>query len=71
MSTSTQAIIDEANKLSVSEKIELIDALLASVDEPDAEMGVLWANKAEHRLTAYQTGEIKSVDLNQVLAKYC
>ena len=70
MNASTQAIIEQANKLSVNEKIELIDALLASVDKPDGEIDALWAKEAEDRLAAYQRGDIKAVDLNQVLAKY-
>ena len=70
MSASTQSIIEQANKLSLNEKIELIDALLASVDKPDSEIDALWAKEAEDRLVAYRKGDIKAVDLNQVLAKY-
>jgi hypothetical protein len=37
---------------------------------PDVEIDKLWAKEAEERLVAYQRGEIKSLDLNQVLSKY-
>lgn len=70
MNSSTQALIKQASQLSASEKIELIDALLASVDKPDAEIDALWAIEAEDRLAAYSAGAIKALDLNQVLAKY-
>jgi len=70
MSTSTQAIIEQANKLSINEKIQLIDALLATVDKPDTEVDALLAKEAEDRLEAYKNGDIKALDLNQVLAKY-
>jgi putative addiction module component (TIGR02574 family) len=70
MNTTTQAIVEQAAKLSANEKIELIDALLATVDKPDAEIDALWAVEAESRLSAYQKGEIQALDLNQVLAKY-
>ena len=70
MNSSTQAIIKQANQLSASEKIELIDALLASVDKPDTEIDALWTKEAEDRLAAYSAGTIKALDLNQVLAKY-
>lgn len=70
MNTATQAIVEQAAKLSANEKIELIDALLATVDKPDAEIDAMWALEAEHRLSAYQKGEIQALDLNQVLAKY-
>lgn len=56
--------------LSVIEKIELIDALLATVDKPDAQVDALWATEVEDRLAAYHKGEVQSVTLNQVLAKY-
>ena len=70
MSTTSQAIIEQAKQLSALEKIEVVDALLASVDKPDAEVDKQWANEAEDRLAAYRRGEVKALDLNQVLAKY-
>ena len=70
MNTTSQAIIEQAKQLSALEKIEVVDALLASVDKPDAEVDKQWANEAEDRLAAYRRGEVKALDLNQVLAKY-
>ena len=70
MNSTSQAIIEQAKQLSALEKIEVVDALLASVDKPDAEVDKQWANEAEDRLAAYRRGEIKALDLNQVLAKY-
>lgn len=70
MNTTTQTIIEQANTLSAIEKIELIDALLATVDKPDDAIDALWVNEAESRLAAFHSGEIPSLDLNQVLAKY-
>ena len=70
MNTTSQAIIEQAKQLSALEKIEVVDALLASVDKPDAEVDKQWANEAEDRLAAYRRGEVKALDLNLVLAKY-
>ena len=70
MNSTSQAIIEQAKQLSALEKIEVVDALLASVDKPDAEVDKQWANEAEDRLAAYRRGEVKALDLNQVLAKY-
>ena len=70
MNVTSEDIIKQTSQLSANEKIELIDALLATVDKPDAEIDALWAKEAESRLVAYQNGEIKALDLNQVLAKY-
>ena len=70
MNVTSKNIIKQTSQLSANEKIELIDALLATVDKPDAEIDALWAKEAESRLAAYQNGEIQALDLNQVLAKY-
>jgi putative addiction module component (TIGR02574 family) len=70
MNLTSENIIKQTSQLSANEKIELIDALLATVDKPDAEIDALWAKEAESRLAAYQNGEIQALDLNQVLAKY-
>lgn len=70
MNVTSEAIMEQANKLSAKERIELIDALLATVDTPDAALDNLWAQEAESRLAAYQASEAKSLDLHQVLAKY-
>lgn len=70
MNSSKQDIIEQAKQLNALEKIELVDVLLASVDKPDAEIDKQWAAEAEDRLAAYRRGEIKALDLNQVLAKY-
>ncbi len=36
----------------------------------DVEIDKLWAKEAEARLSAYQRGEIKTLNLKQVLSKY-
>ena len=70
MNVTSEDIIKQTSQLSANEKIELIDALLATMDKPDAEIDALWAKEAESRLAAYRNGEILALDLNQVLAKY-
>ena len=70
MNLTSENIIKQTSHLSANEKIELIDALLATVDKPDVAIDALWAKEAEDRLAAYQNGEIQALNLNQVLAKY-
>lgn len=57
MSEATKTVSAEARKLSPAERIELIDDILSSLDEPDAEIDRLWAKEAEERLAAYRRGE--------------
>jgi putative addiction module component (TIGR02574 family) len=70
MNKTTTAIEAEARKLSPAARLELVDAILGSLDEPDREIDHLWSQEAEERLAAYRRGELKSVPLDEVLAKY-
>jgi len=63
-------ILKEALTLKASEKAELVDKLLSSLDKPDKEIDKLWAQEAEDRINAYDRGEIKAVTLKEVLEKY-
>lgn len=66
----TNEILKEAMALKPAEKAELIDKLISSLDMPDREISELWAKEAESRIDAYERGQIKSVSLEEVLAKY-
>jgi putative addiction module component (TIGR02574 family) len=66
----TDKIMREALTLSPSEKTQLIDKLIASLDKADKEIDELWAREAEDRIDAYNKGELKAVSLEKVLGKY-
>lgn len=70
MTEAAQNLSIQARKLSAAERLELVDDLLSSLDEVDPRLDGLWAKEAEDRLAAYRRGEIKSVSLQEVLAKY-
>ena len=70
MANTAKQLTAEANLLSPLERIELVDNILASLDKPDGEIETLWVKEAEDRLSAWRSGEIEAVDLDQVLAKY-
>ncbi|MBF0439435.1 MAG: addiction module protein, partial [Magnetococcales bacterium] len=40
------------------------------LDEPDQDIDRLWSQKAEKRLAAYRRGEMKSLSLDEILAKH-
>lgn len=63
-------IFKEALTLRPSEKVQLIDKLMASLDKSDQKIDRLWANEAENRIDAYERGELKSVSLEKILSKY-
>jgi putative addiction module component (TIGR02574 family) len=66
----TENIVEAALTLKPFEKIQLIDRLLSSLDEPDKEIEKLWVSEAEDRIDAYDQGRIKAVALEEVLEKY-
>jgi putative addiction module component (TIGR02574 family) len=70
MSTETHDIIERALELPAVEKARLVDQLLSSLDEPDEAIDALWRKEVEDRIRAYQAGQLQSVSLDEVLAKY-
>ena len=63
-------ILEDALSLTPTEKAELVDELLSSLDEPDKEIDELWVKEAESRIDAYDQGKLKAVSLEKVLEKY-
>lgn len=63
-------ILKEALNLTPTEKAELIDELLSSLDKPDKELDELWAREAEDRIEAYEQGKIRALTIKEVLEKY-
>ena len=63
-------IFKEALKLNPSEKAQLIDRLISTLEKPDNEIDDLWRKEAESRIDAYEIGEIKAISLEEVLEKY-
>jgi putative addiction module component (TIGR02574 family) len=68
MTKVAKALSARARKLSPSERLELVDDILASLDEPSTDR--LWAKEAEERLAAYRRGEVEAVPPRHVRAKY-
>jgi putative addiction module component (TIGR02574 family) len=70
MTEAAKQLSAQARNLSPSERLELVDDLLASLDEIDPKIDALWARESEDRLAAYRRGELKAIPLQEVLAKY-
>lgn len=63
-------LIERVLSLSPTEKAELVDKLLSSLDQTDPELDKLWAKEAESRIDAYEQGRLKAVSLEKVMEKY-
>jgi putative addiction module component (TIGR02574 family) len=70
MDKTARALSDAARNLSPDERLELVDQILESLDEPNSELDVLWAKEAEDRLVAYRRGDLQAIPMTEVLAKY-
>jgi putative addiction module component (TIGR02574 family) len=70
MSISSEAILHDALTLPVVERVKMIDQLLSSLDEADAKLDAKWAEEAEARLDASERAEIRSIPLEDILARY-
>ncbi|TLS67626.1 hypothetical protein FEF65_06855 [Mariprofundus erugo] len=63
-------LLKDALALEATSRAELVDELLASLDQPDKAIDARWAEEAERRLDAYERGEMESVSVHEVLARY-
>jgi putative addiction module component (TIGR02574 family) len=70
MKDSVNIIIGQALKLSESDRSDLVEKLLSSLDAPDSSIEAIWANEADARVEAFERGEIKSKPAEEVFRKY-
>ncbi|MFZ2309156.1 MAG: addiction module protein [Rhodoferax sp.] len=64
MTTTAEALSAQAVKLPPEQRMEVVERILDSLDEPDAALDALWAKEADDRLAAYRRGKVKAVALS-------
>ena len=70
MSDRGTEILNEALSLPPTERAEIAERLLSSLDIPDRQrIDALWAREAEDRLDAYERGEIKAIPAEHVFVQ--
>ncbi len=70
MSQAAETLSAQVAQLPPAERIEVVERILDSLDQPDAALDAVWAKEADDRLAAYRRGEIKAMALSDVIAKY-
>jgi len=65
-----ETIYEEALTMKPTQKAELIEKLIVSLDMPNQAIQSQWNNEAEDRLNAYENAEIKSIEIKKVFSKY-
>lgn len=53
-----------------TDKAMLVDVILAKLDQPDMELGKIWAEEAAKRWTAHKEGRLKSIPYDEVMARH-
>ncbi len=70
MTIAAETLSAQVVQLPPEERVQVVERILDSLDEPDASLDALWAKEADSRLTAYRRGEVRAVTLSEVIAKY-
>ena len=70
MTHTAGALSAQVVKLTPAERMEVVERILDSLDQPDSTLESLWAKEADDRLAAYRRGEIKTLALSEVISKY-
>ena len=63
-------IFAEVSFLNSTEKLQLIDKILASLHPTNIGVETIWGNEAEERITAYNKEHVAAVDEHDVFTKY-
>jgi hypothetical protein len=70
MATRADHLVSKIRALPEEEKLEVLDALLADLNERDQEIDHIWAEEARERWRAYKAGKIGTVSYDELLEKY-
>ena len=63
-------IFSEISHLNVTEKLQLVDEILSSINPVNKGVEALWEEEAEERVTAYDEGRVSTHSEEEVLKKY-
>jgi putative addiction module component (TIGR02574 family) len=70
MSSSAGKIEQEIKSLPDTEKLRLVDAILADLHRPDPEIDHIWAEESRKRWAAYKAGRARTVSYEEVMSKH-
>ncbi len=67
---SVSQLAKKAIELEPVERIQLVEAILRSLDKPDNDIEQSWVAESEARYAAYRMGEIAATDWEEIKKKY-
>jgi putative addiction module component (TIGR02574 family) len=65
-----EQIFNDISPLKPLDKLQLIEKILNSLNQPTQSMDKIWENEAEDRIEAYDNGLISVVNEEDVFGKY-
>lgn len=67
MTQKSQVVLEEALKLSATERAEVAEQLISSLDEiPDTNVEQAWQEEVQRRLQQVERGEVKTIPWEEV-----
>jgi putative addiction module component (TIGR02574 family) len=66
----TRELLEQALKLDPTERLELVDEVLQSLDRPDPVIDRMWIEEAERRLAAYRAGRVQGIPAEDVVGPF-
>jgi putative addiction module component (TIGR02574 family) len=67
MTEKSQVVLKEALKLTADERAEMVEQLIASLDEaPDTDVERAWQEEVQRRLQQVEHGEVKTIPWEEV-----
>jgi hypothetical protein len=70
MGNAAKSLINQALELTSRERAIVAEQLLLSLDRPNQEIDEIWANEAEARVEALESGKLRKVSAESVLGKH-
>jgi putative addiction module component (TIGR02574 family) len=67
---SVNNLAQKAIELRPIERIQLVEAILYSLDKPNPDIEKSWVSEAEARYEAFKRGEIKATDWEDIKKRY-
>lgn len=66
---SAPQIIHEAEFLPVDERVQIVDSLLRSLNQPNPELDQLWITTSQRRLDELRSGTATGITVESVMAR--
>jgi len=65
-----ELLFRESLKLRPAERLQLIELIAKSLDQPDEKINEVWAAEAESRYQALQQEKVNTIPFSEIMARY-